>query len=172
MNSRIFKLLENNCYITLSQFNLYDITIPKNSIAYYDSKDKTLYVCTGFPRNYQGKPEKISLRVLWYDYELHAIGDTFLQGDEISIALYNAWINESRPKQCKIHREMSTSDYESMMHHSTRKKKSTGGVRLSEKTDEYTTDAIGYKQVTEYAYYANLESSKSGNASVIASNIR
>ena len=63
-------------------------------------------------------------------------------------------------------------DYENMMKHDRKNKRGTGGVRLSEKTDEYTTDAVRYKQVTELAYWANLSDSKSGNASVVASSIR
>ena len=49
---------------------------------------------------------------------------------------------------------MTMRDYEKMMDHPRKKKSATGGVRLSEKTDEYTTDAVRYKQNSVYAYYS------------------
>ena len=153
------------------QFSIYDITIPANCVIYNDVSESTLYICPHFP-NYAGKPENVNLRVIWYDYEMHTIGDTFLKNCDISIALFNAWIAASKPHARKIRHEITMRDYEKMMDHPRKKKSATGGVRLSEKTDEYTTDAVRYKQVTESAYWANLSDSKSGNASVVASSIR
>ena len=153
------------------QFSIYDITIPANCVIYNDTSESTLYICPHFP-DYAGKPENVNLRVIWYDYEMHTIGDTFLKNCDISIALFNAWIAASKPHARKIRHEMTMRDYEKMMDHPRKKKSATGGVRLSEKTDEYTTDAVRYKQVTESAYWANLSDSKSGNASVVASSIR
>ena len=172
MNNKIFKRLsEKNCYINTIQFFIYDMTIPANCVIYRHELEKTLYICPHFP-NYAGKPENVALRVIWYDYELHTIGDTFIKNCDVSIALFNAWINASKPHARKIHHEMTMRDYEKMMDHPHKKKCSTGGMRLSKKSDEYITDAVRYKQVTESAYWANLENSKSGNASVVASNIR
>lgn len=172
MNKKIFKKLSiDNCYINTMQFSIYDITIPANCVIYNDISDNTLYICTHFP-NYAGKPENANLRVIWYDYEKYTIGDTFLKNCNISIALFNAWINASRPHARKITHEMTMRDYENMMKHERKNKRGTGGVRLSAKSDEYTTDAVRYKQVTESAYWANLSDSKSGNASVVASSIR
>ena len=172
MNTKIFKKLSiDNCYINTMQFSIYDITIPANCVIYNDTSERTLYICPHFP-NYAGKPENVNLRVIWYDYEMHTIGDTFLKNCDISIALFNAWKNASKPHARKIRHEITMRDYEKMMDHPRKKKSATGGVRLSEKTDEYTTDAVRYKQVTELAYWANLNDSKSGNASVVASSIR
>ena len=172
MNTKIFKKLSiDNCYINTMQFSIYDIIIPANCVIYKDTSERTLYICPHFP-NYAGKPENVNLRVIWYDYEMHTIGDTFLKNCDISIALFNAWINASKPHTRKILHEITMRDYEKMMDHPRKKKSATGGVRLSEKTDEYTTDAVRYKQVTECAYWANLNDSKSGNASVVASSIR
>lgn len=152
-----------------SQFNIYDVTIPANSVIYIDTCENTMYICTHFP-NYAGSPENVTLRVLWYDYEMHTIGDTFLHND-ISTSLFSAWIAASKPHARKIVRQTTFADYENMMKHSRRKKSGSGGVRLM-KNCEYTTDSLRYKQVTEPAYWANLNNSKSGNASVVASNIR
>ena len=153
------------------QFSIYDITIPANCVIYNDTSERTLYICPHLP-DYAGKPENVNLRVIWYDYEMHTIGDTFLKNCNISIALFNAWIAASKPHTRKIRHEMTMRDYEKMMDHPRKKKSATGGVRLSAKSDEYTTDAVRYKQVTECAYWANLNDSKSGNASVVASSIR
>ena len=153
------------------QFFIYDIIIPANCVIYNDTSERTLYICPHFP-NYAGKPENVNLRVIWYDYETHTIGDTFLKNCDISIALFNAWIAASKPHTRKIRHEITMRDYEKMMDHPRKKKSATGGVRLSAKSDEYTTDAVRYKQVTECAYWANLNNSKSGNASVVASRIR
>ena len=172
MNTKIFKKLSiDNCYINIMQFAIYDITIPANCVIYNDTLESTLYICPHFP-NYAGKPENVNLRVIWYDYEMHTIGDTFLKNCDISIALFNAWIAASKPHARKIRHEITMRDYEKMMDHPRKKKSATGGVRLSAKSDEYTTDAVRYKQVTECAYWANLNDSKSGNASVVASSIR
>lgn len=170
MNEKIFKTLSiDNCYINTSQFNIFDVTIPTNSVIYCDISENTLYICTHFP-NYVGNPENVTLRVIWYDYEMRTIGDTFLH-NEISSSMFSAWLNASKPRTKKIMHKNSFADYENMMRHSRRKKSGSGGVRLM-KNCEYTTDNLRYKQVTESAYWANLSNSKSGNASVVASNIR
>ena len=172
MNTKIFKKLSiDNCYINTMQFSIYDIIIPTNCVIYNDISEKTLYICPHFP-NYAGKPENVNLRVIWYDYEMHTIGDTFLKNCDIYIALFNAWINASKPHARKIRHEITMRDYEKMMDHPRKKKSATGGVNNKKKTDEYTTDAVRYKQVTECAYWANLNDSKSCNASVVASSIR
>ena len=41
-----------------------------------------------------------------------------------------------------------------MMDHPRKKKSATGGVRLSSRIDEQTTDAIRHKQNSIYAYYS------------------
>ena len=172
MNTKIFKKLSiDNCYINTMQFSIYDITIPANCVIYNDTSERTLYICPHFP-NYAGKPENVNLRVVWYDYEMHTIGSTTIKNCDASIALFEAWKSASMPHARKIRHEMTMRDYEKMMDHPCKNKRGTGGVRLSEKTDEYTTDSLHYKQVTESAYWANLSNSKSGNASVVASSIR
>lgn len=154
MNHKIFKRLPiENCYINTMQFSIYDITIPTNCVIYNDIKESTLYICPHFP-NYAGKPENVSLRAIWYDYKMHTIGDTFLKNCDISIALFNAWINASKPHARKVKHEMTMRDYEKMMEHPRKKKSTTGGVRLSEKTDGQITDAIRYKQNSVYEYYS------------------
>ena len=172
MNNKIFKSLQySNCYMNIAQFNIFDVTIPCNSVIYVDVCENTMYICPHFP-NYSGDAKNVILNVTWYDYEMHTIGTTTLKNCDASIALFNAWKSASMPHTRKIRHEMTMRDYEKMMDHPRKNKRGTGGVRLSEKTDEYTTDAVRYKQVTECAYWANLNDSKSGNASVVASSIR
>ena len=172
MNDKIFKSLQySNCYMNTAQFNIFDITIPCNSVIYIDVCENTMYICSRFP-NYSGDAKNVILNVTWYDYEMHTIGTTTIKNCDASIALFEAWKSASMPHTRKIRHEMTMRDYEKMMDHPRKNKRGTGGVRLSEKTDEYTTDSLHYKQVTESAYWANLSNSKSGNASVVASSIR
>ena len=171
MNKNIFKSLSNGCFINISQFSIFDVTIPSHCVIYNSISENTLYICPHFP-NYAGKPENVILNVIWYDYEMHAIGNTTIKECDVSIALYNAWINASKPKTRRIRHEITMHDYERMMDHPRKNKRSTGGVRLSAKSNNRTTDALRYKQVTEAAYWANLNNSKSGSASVVASSIR
>ena len=152
MKKNIKKLSCNNCYIVINQFNLYDVTIPKNTLAYYDKEESTWYFCTHFPKNYNGKAENVTLQVTWYDCEMRMIGNTMLKDCEISVALYTAFINASKPKTCKIYHEPN---YEKLMWQPSKKKKQTGGVRLSEKSDETITDSIKHRQRTSYEYYSN-----------------
>lgn len=153
MNNNIFKKLKNNCYINIKQFNIYDITIPSHCVIYNDTQDNTLYICTHFP-NYAGKPENINLHVVWYDYKFHTVGDAYIKNCEISIALFNAWKNASKPRSRKIRREITMHDYEKMMEHTRKKKSATGGVRLSSRINEITTDNLRYKQNSIYAYHS------------------
>ena len=172
MNDKIFKPLQySNCYMNTAQFNIFDVIIPCNSVIYVDVCENIMYICSRFP-NYSGDAKNVILNVTWYDYEMHTIGTTTIKNCDASIALFEAWKSASMPHTRKIRHEMTMRDYEKMMDHPRKNKRGTGGVRLSEKTDEYTTDAVRYKQVTECAYWANLNNSKSGNASVVASSIR
>ena len=172
MNDKIFKPLQySNCYMNTAQFNIFDVTIPCNSVIYIDTCENTMYICSRFP-NYSGDAKNVILNVTWYDYEMHTIGTTTIKNCDASIALFDAWKSASMPHARKIRRNITMRDYENMMKHDRKKKSGSGGVRLSAKSDEYTTDSLRYKQVTESAYWANLSNSKSGNASVVASNIR
>lgn len=165
---KIFKKVSKHCCINAIQFNLCGISIPANSIIYKSDEEKTMYICSKFPRNYHGKTSSVILNVVWYDWELRQVGSTTLKNCPISEALYNVWVNINKPQS----RLNPVYDYEKMMDHERRKKSGTGGVRLSKKSDEYTTDNLRYNQVTESAYWANMHNAKSGNASIIASSIR
>ena len=159
----------SNCYITIKQFKLRDITIPKNTIAYYAQNEGVIYFCAHFPR-YNGKVQNIFLRVAYFDFAMRQVNECVIQNCVASISLVNAWKSASMPHAQK---PQQTINLNSMMQDCIRRKKSgSGGVRLSAKSDEYTTDSLRYKQVTEPAYWANLSNSKSGNASITASNIR
>ena len=179
MNDKIFKSLQySNCYMNIAQFNIFDVTIPYNSVIYIDVCENTMYICSRFP-NYSGDAKNVILNVIWYDYEMHTIGTTTLKNCDASIALFDAWKSASMPHARRIRRNITMRDYENMMKHDRKKKSGSGGVRLSAKSDEYTTDSLHYKQVTEPAYWASMgigyngrPCTNSGNASVVASNIR
>lgn len=166
----------NNCYITTKQFKLRDITIPKNTIAYYAQNEGVIYFCAHFPR-YNGKAQNIFLRVAYFDFAMRQVNECVIQNCVASVSLVNAWKSASMPHAQK---PQQTINLNSMMQDCIRRKKSgSGGVRLSAKSDEYTTDSLRYKQVTEPAYWASMGIGyngrpciNSGNASVIASNIR
>ena len=165
----IYRTSAYTCMLCNAQFDIVGVTIPRGALLCYDRENRQAYFCTRFPKNYAGSPSSVILNVLWYDCDLHEIGSTTLKNCDISIALYNAWLNASKPKTRRVRHEI---DYERMMDHDRKNKRGTGGVRLSAKSDEQTTDALHYNQVTEAAYWANLNNSKSGNASVVARSIR
>lgn len=171
----IFKKIDifesRDCYINIKQFNIYDVIIPAYSIIYKNTSEKTLYICTRFP-NYSGNPKNVLLSVVWYDWETRLLGQTVVKNCDVSITLFNAWVDANKPRAKRIVHQMNTRDYEKMMEHDHKKKRGTGGTRLTAKADEYTTDAIRYKQVTEIAYWEQLNDYHSGNASVVASSIR
>ena len=179
MNDKIFKSLQySNCYMNTAQFNIFDVTIPCNSIIYIDVCENTMYICSRFP-NYSGDAKNVILNVTWYDYEMHTIGTTTIKNCDASIALFEAWKAANMPHARKIRHNITMRDYENMMKHDRKKKSGSGGVRLSAKSDEYTTDSLHYKQVTEPAYWASMgigyngrPCTNSGNASITASNIR
>ena len=166
----------SNCYITTKQFKLRDITIPKNTIAYYAQNEGVIYFCAHFPR-YNGKVQNIFLRVAYFDFAMRQVNECVIQNCVASVSLVNAWKSASMPHAQK---PQQTINLNSMMQDCIRRKKSgSGGVRLSAKSDEYTTDSLRYKQVTEPAYWASIgigyngrPCTNSGNASVTASNIR
>lgn len=154
MNDKIFKPLQySNCYMNIAQFNIFDITIPCNSVIYINVCENTMYICSRFP-NYSGDAKNVILNVTWYDYEMHTIGTTTLKNCDASISLFEAWKSASMPHARKIRRNMTMRDYENMMKHPRKKKSATGGMRLSSRIDEQTTDAIRYKQNSVYAYYS------------------
>lgn len=148
-----FIKISNDCYMNKRQIKIYDTIIPCNTICYIANNEKTIYFCAHFPKNYNGNPKNIILNVVWYDYELRTIGITTLKNCDVSIALYNAWIKANKPRPQKIHHENTLRDYEKMMGHS-HVKKSSGGVRLSSRLDETTTDNLRYKQNSVYAYHS------------------
>ena len=179
MNDKIFKSLQySNCYMNTAQFNIFDVIIPCNSVIYIDVYENTMYICSRFP-NYSGDAKNVILNVTWYDYEMHTIGTTTIKNCDASIALFEAGKSASMRHARRIRRNITMRDYENMMKHDRKKKSGSGGVRLSAKSDEYTTDRLRYNQVTEPAYGASMgignngrPGTNSGNASVVASNIR
>lgn len=182
MNNKLFSLIyrmryttknkrEKNliCALINAPIKIAGEIFPKNTILCYDSENKIAYFCLHFPK-YQGDVKNVILHVTWYDCDLCEIGGTILKNCPVSIALFKAWNFANTPRSQKV--DMNN-DYEQMMQECILKKKhGTGGVRLSAKSDEYTTDSLRYKQVTEAAYWANLKNCRSGNASVVASSIR
>lgn len=154
LNSKKFKKLSDNCFITIKQFNLLGVIIAKNSLVYENKDENTIYICKRFPRNYKGSLRKMRLPFLWVDIEASTIGDIVI-GGEIVQELYFAWLSSSCPKQCVYHKN-TMQDYSQMMKHERVKKKGSGGVRLLKDASQEMTDAIRHRQSSQYAYYKYL----------------
>lgn len=181
MNTELFDPVIENVYRLKKQYCFIDCVFPKNTLIYFDYN--TMYLCDHYPAKYKGIPDNLILNFTWIDLGTQFIGHTTIKGGTICEDLWLAYSslgtkelakNDTQNLRCpeKICHELTADDYKNMMRHDRRKKSGSGGVRLSAKSDEYTTDALRYNQVTESAYWANLNNSKSGNASMIASNIR
>ena len=168
---RLFKNIQDNVSISLYQFTLIDTVFPVGTYVYTDRKNRIAYLCTRFPRSYHGMPSRVILNVTWYDFDTHFLGSTTLQNCKESLALFKAFQSNNGLNAGRVVREFSDSDYENFMRHERRHKRGTGGVILGKNCGQ-TTDNLHYKQVTESAYWANLDNMKSGNASVVASSIR
>lgn len=153
------------CLCATRQFYIYDESFPAGTFIYYDRENRTAYFCTHFP-NYNGNPANVTLNLIWYDLDLHEIGSTVLKRNYVSNALFKSWKMTGCPR---IGRVYSECNYERMMSHERKKKAGTGGTRITKYVPE---SRMQYKQVTESAYWANLNSAKSGNASVVAAGIR
>lgn len=160
--SKYFHAIDEDCYINSIQCRIYDTIIPANSVFYHDSDDSTVYICSHFP-NYNGNINKLIIPIFWYDYSKKQCGSTLLK-NKISVRMFIAWDLWGRPKAAHV----KSCNYENMMKHDRRHKHGSGQRVVS----NTMTDSLRYKQVTEAAYWANLYNNKSGNASVVASNIR
>lgn len=168
MNAKMLYRAGENCYLTVCQFDLLGVTIPKNSFIYVD-KNRIAYFVRHVPK-YAGNPKNLILHVLCYDLDTRMLSRDIIKGGEIASAIQAAWYDTSKPHAAKPQHMVTMRDYENMMKHDRKKKRGTGGERLI--NDEQTTDSLRYNQVTEYAYWANVYDSKSGKASVVASSIR
>lgn len=148
------KLVElfENCYMVTDQFWLAGVPIKKGSIAFLESG--ILYFCDSFPKKYAGSMARLILRVNCYDGDTRVITADIMRGNTVTYALYSGWIKAGRPTAQKFKRDLGMRDYAAMMDHERRKKSQTGGVRLSARIDEQTTDGLRYKQNSVYAYYS------------------
>lgn len=151
--------MNKQCNILKNSVDIKGYTIPKNTV-YYIDRD-TIYFCEGIPKTYNGKPENIILHFIWYDSEMDAIGETTLK-NYISEEVFRTWIALCKPRMVKPPKQV---DYANLMKHDRRHKNGSGGARLI--NDAQINAPLKWQEVTEEAHWAF-----SGNASVVASNIR
>ena len=165
MKNKIFKPLRTgNCFIALTPFSLCGEKFPKNTIVHLSQKERTMYICKNFPQNYMGKLSKIILEVSWYDMDTKILGETTIKNCDVSKNLYSAFVNCGKPQMGKI---QEVPNYEKLMEHTKKKKKASGRPM----SNHAINDSMRYNQNTVYAYWENLDSRESGNASIIASRI-
>lgn len=163
------KPLHDNVYIALSQIQLVGIAVPKHAIIYKNEYEHTLYICTHFPKNYAGRAKNVRLLCQYYDYMTYESNTVELCHNVMAARMFKAWENAFKPRAKSVYHEP---DYSALMKHDRKRKNGSGGVRLNAYNDTICTEQIKYKQVTEAAYFANLNNAKSGNASVVASGIK
>lgn len=171
MDKKLFKNITPSVAVSQYQFTLIDVTFPVGTYVFTDRKNKIAYLCTHFPKNYHGKRDNIILHVTWYDLESRLLGVTTISHCRESRELFAAFQANNEKTTGKIRHELNDADFENMMRHERRKKSGTGGVILGKFCGQ-TTDNLRYKQVTELAYWANLDNARSGNASIVASSVR
>ena len=122
-----------------------------------------IYVATKIPASYKGKNPLLTLHVY---SDCTGSWETDIFRNKISLKIWDAYLKHNKPE---IDQNFVTDqDAANMMRHD-RKHKSGSGRRDFVNT---ITDSMRFKQVTELAYWENLNNSKSGNASVVAAHIR
>ncbi len=122
-----------------------------------------IYICVRMPRNYSGNRPMLSV---WSYNEHTKFWECDLYRNKITEIMWKFWAKSGRPK---IRRDfLSDDEATEMMKTYSRKKAGVG----SRDRKNVINNPVAYNQVTEYAYWANLDNARSGNASVVAANIR
>ncbi len=142
-------------------------TFPSGSIIVIDNycssfgEGHDIYICTQFPRHYNGNKPILKL---WTYNEGIDLWETDIFQNEITRLICKVYAT-SAPKISKLF--MEDSQAEKLMKKETVCKQGKGG-RIR---DNIINNPVNYRQVTEYAYWENLNNAHSGNASVVASHI-
>jgi hypothetical protein len=134
---------------------------------YYSSfgESSDIYVCTKLPHNYNGNNPTLTL---WTYNEFTGFWERDIFQNKVTRMIWSAYVKTGKRK---INTDNFITDEQAvdMMKCKNTVHKSGSGTRINNNT---INNPVQYKQVTSYAYWANLYDVKSGNASVVASNIR
>lgn len=134
-----------------------------NSYTSSFSSGMDVYVATKIPGSYKGQNPILTLYVysdvngMWTKDIFHGI---------ITRKIWNTYLKFGKPEINKLY--IPDEKALEMMKHERRHKSGAGAREYKNAIN----GSLAYKQVTELAYWANLNNSKSGNASVVAANIR
>lgn len=154
-------------YILRKSKTIADKTFPANSIVVIDEyhnywhESYDMYVCCNLPHTYKGDNPVLTVFVL---SEGETSWDCMTIQNHITKRLFKAFTYNKR-RMAKFGKlEVSDSAAAELMKAEHKKKKSVGGKIYTNQI----TDSIGYNQLTEYAYWANLDNAKSGCAALSA----
>lgn len=154
-------IFKNDRKISGKQFPAGSIMIIDN---YYSSfgAGTDVYICTNFPANFKGSNPVLKL---WTYNENTGFWEMDLYRNNITKMIFKLY----KEKHPKINNKTFVTDAEAIrMMDKEIIHKGGSGSRDYKGT---VNNPVNYKQVTTYAYWANLDNAKSGNASVVASHI-
>ena len=155
--------------------------VRKKSFMVFDENDSMIYFIMRFPYE-----RHTSIKALWYDVTRNNCGTITFSYGNIHMTTREKWLYSillscvktgDFPEQCRpcnsiIATTLKQPDYSRMMQDVIRRHKHGTGGQIIMRHPENDLGNLRYKQNTEVAYWANLNNIKSGNASIIASNIR
>ena len=159
--------------------------VPAGTFMVWNTAKSTMYFVVRFPYVDAKGVFHTSIKALCYDMVSNAYFMTFsarnLDLSRHEKALYNFLLDTfhhgnfpagCRPCNSVIKLREKHENYNAIMQDAIRRPKHGTGGRPISRHPENDLGSLRYKQVTEAAYWANLYSMKSGNASVVAANIR
>lgn len=159
--------------------------VPAGTLMVWDTAKSVMYFIVRFPYVDEKGVFHTSIKTLRYDMVSNAYFMTFsARNPELSRhekALYDFLLDTFRcgnfpagclPCNSVIKMREKRENYNAIMQDAIRRHKHGTGGRPISRHPENDLGSLRYKQVTEAAYWANLYSMKSGNASVVAANIR
>lgn len=128
------------------------------------SSGREIYVCENLPRYYKGNNPRLTVSI-WTEggyWERETLQNV------VTRAIWAKFVENGRRKAKRDPLNLTDDQARDLMKHDRKKKGGGGGSRI------YTSainESLAFKQVTEEAYWANLNCASSGNASVVAANI-
>lgn len=145
-------------YILQRDKKICDKNFPAGSIIIID--ENNIYICENLPCNYKGDNPFLTI---WTYNECTGFWEKEICRNSITKMIYDAYIKAGKPQRNKYF--LSDIQTEGIMKKENIRHKKGSGRRINNST---INNPVRYKQVTQYAYYANLDNCKSGNASVVA----
>ena len=138
----------------------------KNSVVVIDDYrgGHDIYVCSKFPAAYKGNNPFMDV---WAYDEFSGWQLFIFFQNNITRIMWDVFCQNGKRTPRRERLTITDGEARRMMKTET-VKKSGSGSRICNNS---INSPVAYKQVTSYAYWANLDNAKSGNASVVASNI-